>query len=114
MARRQERWEALCRRCGLCCHLRRLTPSGLHVDTASPCRFLDPSTHLCTVYPQRFGVCPDCKKLTLLHALFSPYLPETCGYVETYRPWGVLRRALTGLVKRLSGTEGIASKVLRR
>jgi len=114
LVRRQERWEALCRRCGLCCHLRRLSSAGLHVDTASPCRFLDSSTHLCTVYSNRFGVCADCKKLTLLHALFSPYLPETCGYVEAYRLSRVLRRALTRVLRRLSGTEGIASRVLRR
>jgi len=94
--------------------VRRLTPSGLHVDTSAPCRFLDRDTHLCSVYEERFRVCRDCKKLTILHALFSPYLPEDCGYVQAYRPTRALARALSRVVMRIFGTEGIESKALRR
>ena len=114
MASRDERWESLCTRCGQCCHLRRLTPAGLYVDPAAPCRFLDPHTHECTVYADRFRLCPDCKKLTLLHALFSPYLPESCGYVQKYRLSLQLRRVWEGILRRLLRTEGIDSRSLRR
>jgi uncharacterized cysteine cluster protein YcgN (CxxCxxCC family) len=108
------RWESLCTRCGQCCHVRRLTPSGLYVDTTAPCRFLDRSTRLCTVYPDRFRLCADCKKLTLAHALFSPYLPDTCGYVQKYRVSRILDRVLSRVVKGLLGTEGIEARALRR
>jgi uncharacterized cysteine cluster protein YcgN (CxxCxxCC family) len=51
----------------------------------SPCRFLDTGTRRCTVYHRRFRTCRDCAKVTILHALFSPYLPAECGYVQRYR-----------------------------
>ena len=35
------RWEALCRRCGACCHEKRYTSHGLVLDYGSPCRHLD-------------------------------------------------------------------------
>ena len=84
------------------------------MDTSAPCRFLDRNTRLCTVYARRFSVCQDCKKLTLLHAMFSPYLPESCGYVQKYRLSLVLRRAVESLLRRLVRTEGIAAKILRK
>ncbi|MBN1834216.1 MAG: YkgJ family cysteine cluster protein [Spirochaetales bacterium] len=84
------------------------------MDTSAPCRFLDPDTHLCTVYQERFTMCRDCKKLTVFHALFSPYLPADCGYVQAFRLRYVLPRALSRVFKRLVGTGGSGSTALRR
>jgi uncharacterized cysteine cluster protein YcgN (CxxCxxCC family) len=50
-----------------------------------PCRFLDESTRMCTVYERRFQACGECRKMTIFHVLFTTWLPETCGYVRRYR-----------------------------
>ncbi len=31
------------------------------------------------------GRCPECRRMTLRHALFTQWLPESCGYVRRYR-----------------------------
>ncbi len=82
-----KRWEAICRRCGRCCYEKSRTPAGIIVCWDQPCEFLDTATALCRVYPDRFRRCPQCRKLTPFHALFSPYLPEDCGYVRAFRRW---------------------------
>jgi len=86
------RWEALCRRCGACCHEKRWVAGRLVVDYGSPCRHLDEQTRLCRVYDIRFRACRECRRMTIFHALFSPYLPESCGYVRAFRRW---RRSAT-------------------
>jgi hypothetical protein len=111
-AARKRDWESICSRCGLCCYVRRLTPSGLHVDTHAPCRFLDARTHLCTVYERRFQVCSDCRKVTILHALFSPYLPETCAYVQIYRPKLTFKRSLAAVSSWLLRGRGAEATTL--
>ena len=83
--RRRKRWESLCNRCGLCCYERVRKNGRLVIRFGSPCQFLDTETHLCTVYECRFQVCPECRKVTIFHALFSRYLPDSCGYVQAYR-----------------------------
>jgi len=81
-------WEDYCNRCGLCCYVRHRGKRGeVIVEYSSPCEYLDEETHLCTVYESRFKECPECRKVTLFHALFSPYLPPTCGYVRRFRFW---------------------------
>jgi hypothetical protein len=84
------RWEALCRRCGACCHEKRYTARGLVLDYGSPCRHLDEGSRLCRVYEVRFRACPECRRMTIFHALFSRFLPDTCGYVEAFRRWRIL------------------------
>ena len=86
-AKRKARWEAICHRCGLCCYERRVGFRGLAINTNAPCRYLDTETRLCTVYENRFQVCSECRKVTLLTALFDPSLPDSCGYVQTFRIW---------------------------
>jgi uncharacterized protein len=85
--RRKAQWEGLCRRCGLCCYEKDVR--GLRVETiwTRPCRFLNVATRECTVYAERFQRCPECRRMTLRHALFVPWLPERCGYVSHFRPW---------------------------
>lgn len=85
LAGRRRRWEALCRRCGACCYRKVWRAGAWVVDPVAPCGFLDPATRRCTVYDRRFQACPDCRRMTLYHALFTPWLPGDCGYVRAYR-----------------------------
>ena len=82
---RRARWDSICNRCGLCCYERVRRSGCLVIKYDSPCQFLDTETKLCTVYDYRFKVCPECRKVTIFHALFSRYLPDSCGYVQAYR-----------------------------
>ena len=82
---RRARWEALCRRCGRCCYEKEIRGFAVVTNQRRPCTHLDAATHLCTVYETRFTTCQQCRKMTLRHALFSQWLPETCGYVRHYR-----------------------------
>ena len=84
---RRRDWEGLCGRCGKCCYEKRYTAHGLVVDYKLPCRYLDESTRLCRVYERRFRACPECRRMTVFHALFSSYLPDSCGYVRAFRRW---------------------------
>ena len=63
------RWEDICRRCSLCCYERTSFPGEVVIDKSSPCRFLDVSTGLCSVYADRFRLCPECSKVTLWDAV---------------------------------------------
>jgi len=91
-ARRRNRWEALCKQCGLCCYERRVLPGGrVYIDFNAPCEFLDTDTNLCTVYENRFRVCRYCAKVTMFHALFDRAMPPNCSYVEQYRPLFIRR-----------------------
>ena len=83
----QRKWDDLCTQCGQCCYRRDRVQGELVIDRSSPCRFLDTETQLCTVYESRLSTCANCKRLTVFHALFSPYLPDDCGYVEKLRIW---------------------------
>ena len=82
---RRRRWESLCRRCGLCCYEKEIRRGRVHVRMDSPCRYLDLKTRLCRVYDRRFRVCRECRKLRFVHARFSRWLPESCGYVRRFR-----------------------------
>ena len=83
----QRKWDDLCTQCGQCCYRRDRVQGELVIDRDSPCRFLDVSTQLCTVYESRLSTCSNCKRLTIFHALFSRHLPDDCGYVEAFRKW---------------------------
>ena len=82
---RQVRWEALCLRCGTCCYEKDVRGRAIVTNYRRPCLHLDTRTHLCTVYEKRFDLCPQCRRMTLRHALFVRWLPEECGYVSRYR-----------------------------
>ena len=83
----KQRWDDICTRCGLCCFQRDRVEGELVIHEHAPCRFLDTEKRLCTVYDTRLSTCKECRKLTVFHALFSRYLPDSCGYVETLRIW---------------------------
>jgi uncharacterized protein len=86
-AARRKRWESLCRQCGACCYRKEWRGSSLVVNWDAPCRFLDTASRRCTIYEQRFQACPDCRRMTLGHALFTSWLPAGCGYVRAFRRW---------------------------
>jgi uncharacterized cysteine cluster protein YcgN (CxxCxxCC family) len=88
IARRPDRhWDALCRRCGLCCYERDRVAGGIVVHLDRACPRLDKASGSCTVYDRRFRSHARCSKVTLLHALFGLRMPLTCGYARAYRPW---------------------------
>ncbi|MGA2977609.1 MAG: hypothetical protein ABSF77_20080 [Spirochaetia bacterium] len=91
-ADRRARWEGLCRRCGVCCYEKDFRGGAVVTDYRRPCIHLNTVTHECTVYERRFAACPNCRKMTILHALFVRWLPDTCGYVQRYRYRGRVRR----------------------
>jgi uncharacterized cysteine cluster protein YcgN (CxxCxxCC family) len=87
LAARRQWWESLCRQCGACCYRKEWRGAALVVNWDAPCQFLDTANRRCTVYEQRFRVCSDCRRMTLAHAMFTTWLPDTCGYVRAFRPW---------------------------
>mgnify|MGYP006286474281 FL=1 len=80
-------WEALCRRCGLCCYARQRTAGGVRIDLSRPCPYLDTHSGRCKVYHRRFAAEAFCSKVNLLHSVFGRLMPLTCGYVRRYRRW---------------------------
>ncbi len=85
LLRRRQRWESLCTRCGLCCYEKEKRGASYVTDYRRPCRFLDENTRKCTVYETRFQACAECRRMTIFHARFVPWLPESCGYVRKFR-----------------------------
>jgi hypothetical protein len=81
---RRARWEALCGRCGRCCYEKEIRGFSVVANYRRPCLHLDTATRLCTVYENRLAVCPQCRRMTLRHALFVRWLPDGCGYVQRF------------------------------
>lgn len=79
-------WEALCRRCGRCCY-EKIDFEGEIYYTDDPCEYLDPTTRLCTIYPDRCRLRPGCVKLTP-QLVREGLLPEDCPYVAYVRAGG--------------------------
>ncbi|MGD1818576.1 MAG: hypothetical protein ACPKOI_01650 [Pleomorphochaeta sp.] len=82
-------WESHCKKCGLCCHEKVVIDDTLVVDLDSYCENFDIKTKTCKIYAKRFIDSVRCKKVTLAKAMFAPYLPPTCGYVEWARLKGI-------------------------
>lgn len=76
------KWESHCKKCGLCCHEKIIVDKTLVIDLDSCCEHYDVKTKTCKVYATRFVDSIRCQKVTLFKAIFAPYLPSTCGYVE--------------------------------
>ncbi len=86
-AKKRQAWEELCLRCGICCYEKEHHGLSVTINLDKPCDFLNIDQKTCSVYNERFIICKNCEKVTMFHALFSRYLPESCGYVKKYRPW---------------------------
>ena len=90
MSRKQQRkrlaaldevaWEAICRRCGACCHERTIGPEGELLAWGPPCPYLDPETHLCVAYDRRFELDVDCHPITPRTLRRPHLLPPGCAY----------------------------------
>ena len=74
-------WDDICMRCALCCYERTVTPEEVIIDLASPCRYLDEKTKLCTIYDQRLRINKRCNKLSPIHAMLSSSIPPSCAYI---------------------------------
>lgn len=81
-----EKWESICKGCGLCCLCKVGLPIAPGVEpivfTDLCCNHFDTKTKKCTVYKNRFKKCNDCCKVTLDIVLDGTLLPAGCGYVE--------------------------------
>ena len=75
-----EAWEAVCERCGRCCHERTLGPDQELVAWGPPCAYLDDETGLCVAYEGRFSLDADCKKVTPRTLRRPHLLPPGCAY----------------------------------
>lgn len=83
----REEWDAICEQCGRCCY-EKLSYRGKILYTQTPCRHLDTETGLCTIYPERFKLHPECTQLTTELAR-AGVLPDDCPYVLMFaRPGG--------------------------
>lgn len=75
-----ENWDALCRRCGLCCFEKTVDHRGRFRTTRTPCRHLDIVSRECRVYAKRFEVGEGCVQLTPELVARADWLPDTCAY----------------------------------
>lgn len=83
-------WDAVCKRCGICC-LSKLLLKCVDVDTHKCddrtvylhrcCNNFDPKTRKCQIYEKRLSA-DNCEKVDIELILAGDLLPASCGYVE--------------------------------
>lgn len=78
MGRADKAREALCRRCGVCCH-EKVRFGEQVVITDIPCQYLDLETNQCTIYPERLEKQPRCSSAD--DSVRAKSLPGDCPYV---------------------------------
>lgn len=76
--RRAEEHEALCLKCGRCCH-RKVLVGDRVIGFDSPCPHLDADTKLCRVYESRHEVNAEC--LSVPEGIRRGVFPADCPYV---------------------------------
>jgi uncharacterized protein len=73
-------WESLCDGCGKCC-LHKIRGDGNTLKATNvACRLLDTQSCLCTNYPMRKKIVPDCVVLSPESLEVIDWLPRTCAY----------------------------------
>ncbi len=73
-------WESLCDGCGKCC-LHKIRGTGNELKSTNvACRLLDTQSCLCTNYPKRKKLVPDCVVLSPESLDVIDWLPRTCAY----------------------------------
>ncbi len=75
-----DKWETICKQCGLCCFEKIEDQDGTIFHTSIPCRYLDVVSRECNIYERRFEINPDCIKLTEELVRRLRWLHDTCGY----------------------------------
>ena len=76
-----QEWESLCDGCGRCClHKLEDDEDGQIYYTRAACALLDVTTCRCMDYKNRQEKMPDCIQLSVDHAEYFDWLPETCAY----------------------------------
>ena len=115
-----EEWEAVCDGCGKCCYRKYISGCGKATRlyfTKVACDFLNLKTNRCSVYEDRFKICPDCEKLTKENLEECDWLPDTCAYRllhegKTLEEWHPLVSGKRDSVKRtgMSIQDGIHEK----
>ena len=101
---RRARWEAICLKCGRCCYEKEYRGRSIVTNYRKPCPHLDTIDNSCRVYDARFETCDRCRKMTIAHALFVSWLPDSCGYVRHYRHLGRARAPRRSAARLNSGT----------
>ena len=80
-------WEKICNNCGKCCYEKEFNGDIIFVNINTTCENLELCSNRCNIYMDRFKLNKDCRKVTIFTALFNPYLPGDCGYVQKFRFW---------------------------
>lgn len=78
-------WENMCLKCGLCCHEKVIIGDNVIYDLDSYCQHFDIKTKECKIYFERLEKESRCRRVNLFRAMFAPYLPESCAYVQWAR-----------------------------
>jgi len=81
----QEKWEAICEQCGLCCFEKIEDEDGRIFFTSTPCRYLDIDTRRCKIYTKRFKIFPECVQLTPELVKDLKWLHRSCGYKKALK-----------------------------
>ena len=79
---KEQKWEAICKRCGQCCFNKIIEDDGTVYATPIPCRYFDIINRTCKVYHKRFETGEECVKLTPELVRDAIWLPQDCAYVE--------------------------------
>jgi len=83
-------WDAICKRCGICClkklsvDIEDVSAKATYIETVylkRCCSNFNTKTKRCEIYSERLNA-PNCRKVDMDVILEGKLLPASCGYVE--------------------------------